>query len=254
MALTAQDKLEIQRKFLEGQSCEQIARLYSISGQYVRRLATAGGWKELREKFEQEASKEILKQAARETAKEAVKSNKKLEEKIIAEKSKPIENAPVKDEPGARELALRTQAKNPLNYRKDTPITREYILDSLRRGVSLANAAKSAGIHPNTVKRWKNEDGEFAEDIEVAQAEFLRNIEGMACNVTNSREAIALLERHPLSRRDWGKQEESKHTIKIEYSYSRENKNVVDAEFQEVPQIESPPSDGDGSREAHRNR
>jgi len=223
--LSTQDMAEIQRKYCEGKSCEHIAKLYGVSGQYIRRVAADNGWKELKAQYEKELQKESIN-AAKLEAKKAVKQNG------VAKKE------PRKEVSTARELAL-LAAKSPDNFGKDNPIVREFILDELRRGVSPTAACKSVGINHKSLAYWRKKDPEYNQRVLEAQADFISGLERLAAGVSTPREALSLLERHPLTRRDWGKQEESKHTIKIEYSFNRENQNVVDAEYQEVAQIES---------------
>lgn len=204
--LSEVDIAEIRQKYLSGQTSEHIASLYGVSGQYVRRLIKEGGWKELRIKAVEEDKKK-LNAAAKRTGLSP-----------------------------ARDAAL-LQAKSSDHFKKDTSITREYIVDQLRRGVSLTAAAKSAGITHNTLRDWRQKDPDFDLRCHEAQADFVGGLENLAGQVSTPKEALALLARHPLTKSEWSPQQEDKHTIKIEHSFTREDTNVIDAEFKEVKQI-----------------
>lgn len=51
--------------------------------------------------------------------------------------------------------------------------TRAVVLQKVRSGVPLGIAARAAGIHPNTLKNWRDDDVEFGEAVQAARAAFL---------------------------------------------------------------------------------
>ena len=98
---------------------------------------------------------------------------------------------------------------------------------------------RRVGIDHKTLAYWRQKDPEFDLRCHEAQADFVSNVESLACGVSTSKEALNLLSRHPLTKDQWAPKEE-KNVIKIEFAYNRHQANVIEGEFQEVPQIEAP--------------
>ena len=57
---------------------------------------------------------------------------------------------------------------------KRTPERRKDIIDCLKLGMTLESAARYAGISYETLNRWQQDDGTFANDIENARGFFER--------------------------------------------------------------------------------
>ena len=74
-----------------------------------------------------------------------------------------------------------------------------------------------------------------------AQADFVAKLEVMAGDVLISKEALAVLKSHPMTKKEWNPEHE-KNNIKIEFSFTREDREVIDADFktiEDVKQIEN---------------
>jgi hypothetical protein len=54
---------------------------------------------------------------------------------------------------------------------KDSPETREKVLDNLRAGMTLKDASEQAGVPRRTVCQWREDDPEFRKQIEAAYDE-----------------------------------------------------------------------------------
>ena len=91
---------------------------------------------------------------------------------------------PVKANGGARGLAL-LEAKSADNFRKNNPIVREFILSELAKGVSLNAAAKRVGIDHKTLTQWRQKDPEYDLRCHEAQADFISNVEALACELSS---------------------------------------------------------------------
>jgi len=210
--LTEVDKIAIRDSFLSGDSSESIAPFFGISPQYVRQLIKENDWRELRDKQVIEAAK-------------------------VVKKSVSLPQIP-SSKLTAQDLVL-LEAKNSDNFRKDNPIVRNAVLIELSKGVSLTAAARKVGVNHKTLKAWREKDPEFDVRCHESQADFISKMEAMACGVETPREALTLLSKHPLTKKEWNPESE-KGGIKIEFSFSREDAadKVIDADFTEVKQIE----------------
>jgi len=146
-----------------------------------------------------------------------------------------ISKAPAKVNVSSSLVSL--EAKRPENYGQRNEVTKAAILHELGRGVSLTAAARAVGLRHDQLKQWRYKDSEFDLQCHTAQADFISKVETLAGQVTTPKEALALLGRHPLTKSEWTPQEE-KNSIKIEFSFTREDRDVIDADFKEVPQLE----------------
>lgn len=63
--------------------------------------------------------------------------------------------------------------KHPIALGKDSPETRERILELLRNGATLKLAAGAMGISPDTLLRWRKEDPLFAAQCHAARHQML---------------------------------------------------------------------------------
>jgi hypothetical protein len=57
---------------------------------------------------------------------------------------------------------------------KKHPVTTRVLLEAIRNGLNWTFAAKLAGIHPSTLKDWRDSDPLFARELEAARAEFVQ--------------------------------------------------------------------------------
>lgn len=60
------------------------------------------------------------------------------------------------------------------NWGRRTPENAVRILTNLAEHGDIKLAAQAAGIHPDTLKRWRESDADFAGQVESAQAQFLQ--------------------------------------------------------------------------------
>ena len=67
------------------------------------------------------------------------------------------------------------EAKNPENFRKDTPVTRRVILEELAKGVTPTAAARRVGIDHKTLSYWRQKDSDFDIHCHEAQGDFVEN-------------------------------------------------------------------------------
>jgi hypothetical protein len=197
--LNNQDIAAIRECYLKGQSSDYIGNQFGISGQRVRQLVKENDWKALRS-------------------------------------STAPTKIPAGDNGSSQSLVL-LQAKQPENYGRRNEITKAAILHELGRGVNLTAAARAVGLRHDELRQWRYKDSELDLQCHTAQADFISKVETLAGEVSTPREALALLGRHPLTKSEWTPQEE-KNSIKIEFSFTREDRDVIDADFKEVPQIE----------------
>lgn len=83
---------------------------------------------------------------------------------------------------------------------KLTGALRERLRRLIRSGVSQDRAARMAGIHPDTLGRWKNDVPGFAGELEAARAEssgFLEKLIALAARRDWKAAAWILERRHP---------------------------------------------------------
>ena len=193
--LNNQDIAAIRECYLKGQSSDYIGNQFGISGQRVRQLVKENDWKALRS-------------------------------------STAPTKIPAGDNGSSQSLVL-LQAKQPENYSQRNEITTAAILHELGRGVSLTAAARAVGLRHDQLKQWRYKDSDFDLQCHTAQADFISKVETLAGQVSTPREALALLGRHPLTKSEWAPQEE-KNSIKIEFSFTREDRDVIDADFEDV--------------------
>jgi hypothetical protein len=60
--------------------------------------------------------------------------------------------------------------------------TTRVLLEAIRNGLSQKFASKLAGIHPSTLKDWRDSDPLFARELEAARAEFVQKHVGRIDN------------------------------------------------------------------------
>lgn len=81
--------------------------------------------------------------------------------------------------------------KKPQRARKDTPETREKILNAIREGAPFRHACMFAGISEDTFMRWREIDPDFADQVKLAEGQFtmvhLHNIRQHGLPIRNSR-------------------------------------------------------------------
>lgn len=87
-----------------------------------------------------------------------------------------------------------------------TDATRAVVLQKVRSGVPLGIAARAAGIHPNTLKNWRDDDVTFGEAVQAARAAFLaRKIAQVdEAGERDWKAASYLIERAPETRDEFG--------------------------------------------------
>jgi len=56
---------------------------------------------------------------------------------------------------------------------KKHPATTRVLLEAIRNGLNQRFAAKLAGIHPDTLRDWRDSDPLFARELEAARAQFV---------------------------------------------------------------------------------
>jgi hypothetical protein len=66
--------------------------------------------------------------------------------------------------------------------RKKHPVTTRVLLEAIRNGLNSTFAAKLAGIHPCTLKDWRDTDPLFARELEAARAQFVQKHVGRIDN------------------------------------------------------------------------
>ena len=137
------------------------------------------------------------------------------------------------------------EAKNPENFRKDTPVTRRVILEELAKGVTPTAAARRVGIDHKTLSYWRQKDSDFDIHCHEAQGDFVSKMEALACGVSTPKDALNLLGRHPLSKEQWASQDKS-GGININLNFDR-NSGIIQgnkpepiyADFKEVQLIDN---------------
>ena len=96
----------------------------------------------------------------------------------------------------AEQLPLVQRAKGMAGFTKRTPEVVGTILQSVAQGATLKLAAQSAGVSPDTLRKWQAEDPAFKEQLRICRAgklvEWLANIDAMAR--TDWRASKALLD------------------------------------------------------------
>jgi len=128
------------------------------------------------------------------------------------------------------------RARAPENYGKvGNEFVRESILLDLGKGITEPVAAKRAGLRPLQLKKWRERDIEFDQRCNERIGDFIAHHELNAGDPKQSpKDSLNLLSRHPLSKQEWSPQQEDKHTIKIEHSFTREDTNVIDTDYKVV--------------------
>lgn len=93
------------------------------------------------------------------------------------------------------------------NWGKRTPENAAEILGRVEMTGDQKLAARTVGIHPDTLRRWRESDENFAAQLDAATAAFL---EGQYCNVVRAGErgdwkaSERLLSVNPMTKEDWG--------------------------------------------------
>lgn len=200
--LTTADIEEIKVLYDKGVSSNSIGNLFDVTGSYIRKLAKENGWK---------------RQAQ-------VKKNVKSKEAVQAELA-----------------VILKRARAPENY---GVVGNEYVKQSIlydsKHGISQSAASKRVGLRHDQIASWRKRDPEFDRAISQAQADFVAWHEMNAGEAQQSpKDSLNLLSRHPWTKAEWSPQQENKNVIKIEFAYNRHGNNVIDAEYEEVPQIEN---------------
>jgi hypothetical protein len=57
---------------------------------------------------------------------------------------------------------------------KKHPVTTRVLLEAIRNGLNQRFAAKLAGVHPDTLRDWRDNDPLFARELEAARAQFVQ--------------------------------------------------------------------------------
>lgn len=113
------------------------------------------------------------------------------------------------------------------NWGKRTLENAAHILAQVELTGDQKLAARSAGIHPDTLKRWRESDSDFAEQLDAANAKFCAEHIG---NVSKASErgdwkaAERLLSVNPMTKEDWGGSGQAGHggiTVNLKFDLQR---------------------------------
>ncbi len=135
------------------------------------------------------------------------------------------------------------RAKDPENYGKaGNECVKAAILNELAKGVSLNATAKRVGLHGEQLKRWRNRDPEFDLQCHEFQGDFVAKLEAMAGDVVDSKSALNLLARHPLTKSEWTSQDQKGGGITVNLNFDRNSMGPKpiegECEVIENPQVE----------------
>lgn len=93
------------------------------------------------------------------------------------------------------------------NWGKRSPENAAHILAQVELTGDQKLAARSAGIHPDTLKRWRESDPDFAEQLDAANAKFCATHISHVAKASERgdwKAADKLLQVNPMTREDWG--------------------------------------------------
>jgi hypothetical protein len=93
------------------------------------------------------------------------------------------------------------------NWGKRTPENAAHILAQVELTGDQRLAARSTGIHPDTLKRWRDDDQDFADQLDAANAKFCQAQVGYVVEAGKRGDWKAsdkLLQVNPMTREDWG--------------------------------------------------
>lgn len=93
------------------------------------------------------------------------------------------------------------------NWGRRTPENAAIILASVEQHGNATIAAQAAGIHPDTLRRWRESDPDFAAQLDAANGKFcathMTNV-AKASDRGDWKAAERLLAVNPLTKEDWG--------------------------------------------------
>lgn len=97
----------------------------------------------------------------------------------------------------------------PIQLGKNTPETKQIILDKIATGAPHTLAAQAAGICPKTIQNWCKKDSDFAAAVDTARAWHLARMAGYISEAAprDWKAAAWILERARETREEFGKQD-----------------------------------------------
>ena len=128
------------------------------------------------------------------------------------------------------------------NWGRRTPENAAIILASIEEYGNAGLAAQAAGIAPNTLKRWRDDDPDFGEQIDAANAKFCAK---HMTNVTKASDrgdwkaAEKLLKVNPLTKDEWSDGPGSGgRGLNINFTFNRgavpDEAEIIDVEAEEI--------------------
>jgi len=113
-----------------------------------------------------------------------------------------------------RELGNQTKGqvvakRLPITLGKNTPETKQIILDKIANGAPYTLAAQAAGVSDRTVRHWRANDADFAAAVDTARAWHLAQMAGYISEAAprDWKAAAWILERARETREEFGKQD-----------------------------------------------
>ncbi len=125
---------------------------------------------------------------------------------------------------------------HPNSPSKDSPERRERVLAILKDGGTYRLAAAAIGVHENTLSAWRKGDVEFQRLCDAAQADFALGQLAKVRTSLDTKDARFLLERHPMTRDDYGQPKERHSAINIVLGIHRDAVVPVGLTLDQTPE------------------
>ncbi len=121
-------------------------------------------------------------------------------------------------------LPAQLSKSHEVTLKKDRPEIHQKILALLQSGATFTLAARTVGVHPDTLANWRKGSPEFRDQCEQAKAQFavsqLKRIE--SAGQTDWRAARFLLQAHPDTKQDFGSQTKGPGGLVINFGIIRD--------------------------------
>lgn len=128
-----------------------------------------------------------------------------------------------------------------------TDLRRQIVLEKLASGLTLKLAAISAGVRPETLYDWRRTDQDFAHACDAASAAWASSqvdVMNAAGDRGDWRASLSLLERHPISRDEYGLPQAAKggNVLNVSFNVPWQQQPAIQAGSDAVVLIEHAPA------------